>query len=607
MAEASWPRRNQPVDDFACRRDKDKAHKKRIALDLEFRDLAVFGRANVSNIQETVFSVLEIPFRRLFGITRKKPETQIIHSMDGLIKSGELVAIIGKPASGCSTLLKALAGQLHGLRLGGKTKIEFGGISQVRMMHHFGGEINYLPEIDMHFPYLSVNQTLHFAAALRAPYDQLQGRSRNEYANQAVEKALETYNLKQTISTRVGNEFIRGVSGGERRRVSIAEMALSNCVVSCWDQSTKGLDSSSALAFIKSLRELALNGSIHIVTIYQASDQVLRQFDKVIVLYEGRQVYFGSAMEATVYFEEMGWQKPRNQPIGDFLAAVTNPEERKCREGYEHRIPSTAEEFEQTWKSSPLYLQLLKSLDEYESKASEKIGLSSELEQVLSPKLSPTALGTVRKWSTCVANVHEQVRYCSLRMIQRLWNEKMTTIATNTALLVMALILGTLFFQTKDTTDGLYSKAAVLFSALLLNAMVTVTEIFQTQGNKPIIEKQVSYRFYRPAVEAWSSILLSIPLKFITATVFNIVLYFLSGLRKTPGAFFTLFLFVYVAIFVMSAVFKTIAAGADSTAQAFVFVGVILPLFIVYTGFVVPEPYMKPWFKWLIYINPVKL
>ena len=133
-----------------------------------------------------------------------------------------------------------------------------------------------------------------------------------------------------------------------------------------WDNSTRGLDSASALEFAKSLRVSAnLTGSCHAVAIYQASQAIYDVFNKVIVLYEGREIFFGPCNQARNYFTEMGWTCPARQTTGDFLTSVTNPQERTPREGMEDQVPRTPEEFEQYWKQSYHYSALRKEIKEY--------------------------------------------------------------------------------------------------------------------------------------------------------------------------------------------------------------------------------------------------
>jgi ABC-type multidrug transport system ATPase subunit len=146
------------------------------------------------------------------------------------------------------------------------------GISGKPMRKQFRGEAIYTAETDVHFPQLTVGETLSFAARARAPRNRLPGVSRELYAEHMRDVVMAMLGLSHTINTRVGNDFIRGVSGGERKRVSIAEATLSQSPLQCWDNSTRGLDSANALEFCRTLR-LTTNyvGATACVAIYQAS------------------------------------------------------------------------------------------------------------------------------------------------------------------------------------------------------------------------------------------------------------------------------------------------------------------------------------------------
>lgn len=570
-------------------------------LDLLFKNLSVFGTAALSNRQETAASLLEKPFRYIFGIRQGRRRRLILNGLCGYVKCGELVAIIGRPGSGCSTFLKTVAGELNGLVLGEDAILTFNGIPRRDTARLLKGEINYNPELDKHFPHLTVEQTLHFAAALSVTNNRLDNVTREDCALSSVEDIISAYSLGHATHTKVGNEFVRGVSGGERRKVSIAEMALTGCAVSCWDQSTRGLDSSSALSLVMSSKMLANEGSSHIMSLYQTSDVVLREFDKVMILYEGRQVFFGRPQRAGQYFEDMGWQRSPRQPIGDFLAAVTNPEERSAEDGYEERVPRTTEEFEKHWHESEDYRQLQLEMSNLEAAFESKEQALVSLKQSLHSRKSPHTF----RDAPYITGSFTQIKYCTIRMVQRIWNDRTSTLAITWGQIVMSLILGSLFYQTPNNVNGLFSKGGVLFGSIMLNAVVTVTEIFQLYSNRPIIEKQASYAMYRPWTDAFASLVVNVPLKLVIASTFNIILYFLAGLRRTAANFFIFFLFCYIIALVMSSVFRTIGASTKAIPQAFVVVGVVLPLLIIYTGFVIPKPSMHVWFKWLTFINPV--
>ena len=198
--------------------------------------------------------------------------------------------------------------------------------------------------------------------------ENLVGVTREEACKNATKIVMAVCGLSHTYNTKVGNDFIRGVSGGERKRVSIAEMMLAQSPMAAWDNSTRGLDSATALKFAEAIRLASdYTGSANALAIYQASQAIYDLFDKAVVLYEGRQIYFGPAIKAKAYFERMGWQCPQRQTVGDFLTSVTNPQERKAQAGMENKVPRTAEDFERYWHNSPEYKDLLEEIELYQA------------------------------------------------------------------------------------------------------------------------------------------------------------------------------------------------------------------------------------------------
>jgi ATP-binding cassette subfamily G (WHITE) protein 2 (PDR) len=142
------------------------------------------------------------------------------------------------------------------------------------MHSHFRGEVTYQAEVDTHFPQLTVSETLLFAALARTPSNRLPGVSRRQYAEHLRDVVMAVFGISHTANTRVGNDLVRGVSGGERKRVSIAEVTLNQSPLQCWDNSTRGLDSATALEFARVLRlSTDIGGTTAVVAIYQAGQE----------------------------------------------------------------------------------------------------------------------------------------------------------------------------------------------------------------------------------------------------------------------------------------------------------------------------------------------
>ncbi|KAJ4333725.1 hypothetical protein N0V87_007386 [Didymella glomerata] len=572
-------------------------------LSVVYKNLSVFGSGAALQLQKTVTDMLLAPIRpQEFFSFGKKQRKQILHSFDGIIKAGELCVVLGRPGSGCSTLLKALTGELYGLEIDG-SEIHYNGIEQDKVIKEFKGETVYNQEVDKHFPHLTVGQTLEFAAAVRTPSHRPHETSRKDFAKYSAQVVMAVLGLSHTYNTKVGNDFVRGVSGGERKRVSVAEMLLAGAPFASWDNSTRGLDSATALKFVRSLRIGSdMTGGAAAVAIYQASQSVYDCFDKAAVLYEGRQIYFGPANKARSYFERQGWHCPPRQTTGDFLTAVTNPDERQPAKGYENKVPRTPEDFEKYWRESPEYQSLLKEIQEFEHE--NPVGEHSTLHEFRQKKNYIQAKHA-RPKSPYLISIPMQIKLNTVRAYQRIWGDFASTATQAMLNLIMALIVGSIYYGHSQGTSSFQGRGAVLFLAVLFNALTSIGEISGLYAQRPIVEKHNSYAFYHPATEAIAGIVADIPVKFLQATVFNIVLYFLAQLRYTPGQFFLYFLVTYIATFVMAAIFRSTAALTKTASQAMALAGVLVLFLVIYTGFVIRIPSMHPWFSWIRWINPV--
>ncbi|OJJ46022.1 hypothetical protein ASPZODRAFT_16617 [Penicilliopsis zonata CBS 506.65] len=573
-----------------------------------FSNLCVSGSGADLRYQETVVSTLTLPFRRaartLLG-TRQASATRrrrILNGFDGLLQSGELLLVLGRPGSGCSTFLKTLCGHLGGLTLEPQSQIHYQGIGYDHMIKQYRGEVAYNQEIDEHFPHLTVGQTLSFAAAARVPGQRIEGLSRPEYVDLIVKVVMAVFGLTHTFHTKVGDNFVRGVSGGERKRVSIAEMFLSRVRIGAWDNSTRGLDAASALQFVKALRVSAdLSRSCHAVAAYQASQSMYDRFNKVILLYEGRQIYYGPVDRAVDYFQAMGWKREPRQVAPDFLTAITNPAERQPRPGMEGKVPRTPAEFAEYWKQSPECKDLHRQIAQYQ----EAHPIGGEGAQRFQASHVDQQARHTRPTSPYLLSAPMQVRLCLRRAFQRLRNDLPTAMSTVIVQVVLSLIIGSIFYNSPDDTSAFFEKGAVLYMAVLMNALITVNEIMMLYSQRPIVQKQVRYAFVHPFTEALASILSDLPIKLARCSIFSIILYFMANLRREPSQFFIFYLFLITTILTMSGIFRSLGALTKTMGQAMGLAGLTILSFVVYAGFALPQTYMHPWLSWIRWLNPV--
>ncbi|KAJ7057894.1 ABC-2 type transporter-domain-containing protein [Mycena amicta] len=516
---------------------------------VSFRNLNVHGVGSPTDYQKNVANIwlgMLGSVKGWVGMGTGKSKIQILRDFDGIVKSGELLVVLGRPGSGCSTFLKTIAGQTH-------------------VMHDdFRGEVIYNAETDVHFPHLTVGQTLLFAAKARVPRIRLGGVARDIYAEHLRDLVMTIFGLSHTIDTKVGNDFVRGVSGGERKRVSISETTLSGSPLQCWDNSTRGLDSATALDFIRTLRlSTQVTGSTAMVAIYQASQNA----------YDGRQIYFGPTESAREFWTSRGFVCAPRQTTGDFLTSLTNAAERIVAPGWENRVPRTAEEFAKIWRESAEYQTLLKDIEEYNNQYPLN-GQSRRLQQSTS----------IRASSPYTISVRGQISLCMERGWQRLRGDLTTFYTTVFGNFIMALLISSVFYNLSNTTNSFYSRGALLFYAVLVNAFASALEIFTLYAQRPIVEKHNSYALYHPC---------------------QLTLYFMTNLRREPGAFFIFYLFSITCTLVMSMIFRTIASVSRSLIQALTPAAIFILGLIMYTGFTVPVRNMVVWFRWINYINPV--
>lgn len=285
---------------------------------------------------------------------------------------------------------------------------------------------------------------------------------------------MATFGISHTVNTRVGNDFLRGVSGGERKRVTIAEVALSNAPLQCWDNSTRGLDSANAIEFCKTLRmSTDILRATACVSIYQAPQSAYDYFDKALVIYEGRQIFFGKAKEAKKFFVDMGFECPHRQTDADFLTSMTSPQERLVRSGFENSVPRTPDEFAQRWKDSPTYKQLMLELDDYDER--HAIG-GEHYEQFLKSRRAQQARSQRAKSPYTLA-YSQQVLLCLKRGFWRLRADPSLTFVQAFSNGIMALVVSSVFYDLQPDTASFFQRGALLFFAILLNAFSASLEV----------------------------------------------------------------------------------------------------------------------------------
>lgn len=300
--------------------------------------------------------------------------------------------------------------------------------------------------------------------------------------------------ISHTQDTKVGNEYIRGVSGGERKRVSILECLATQGSVYCWDNSTRGLDASTALSYTQAIRAMTdVFGLASIVTLYQAGNGIYNLFDKVLVLDEGQQIYYGPMEDARPFMQNLGFICDDSANVADFLTGVTVPTERKIRPEMEDQFPRTAlairEKYEVTESRREMEAELDFPSTDVTSSQTEDFKAAVQYSKHPSlPKKSPLTV-----------SFPDQVKSCVKRQYQILWGDKATILIKQGSTLVQALVVGSLFYNAPNNSGGLFLKGGALFFALLFNSLLAMSEVTDSFSGRPVLAKHKGFALFHPA------------------------------------------------------------------------------------------------------------
>lgn len=327
------------------------------------------------------------------------------------------------------------------------------------------------------------------------------------------------------------------------------------------------------------------------VSLYQAGEQLYDLVDKVLLIDNGKCLYFGTAEHAKQYFIDLGFDCPERWTTADFLTSVTDEHERSIRRGWEDRIPRSADDFDQAYRRSDAYRRNLQDMQDFESELSQRAQMISE------------NTSEKRKKKNYEISFFKQVTACTHRQFLVMFGDKASVFGKWGGLLFQGLIVGSLFYNLPSTAEGAFPRGGTLFFLLLFNALLALAEQTAAFESKPILLKHKSFSFYRPSAFAIAQTVVDIPLVLIQVFIFNIIIYFMANLARTASQFFIATLILWLVTMVTYAFFRAISAWCKTLDVATRFTGVAIQILVVYTGYLIPPDSMHPWFGWLRWIN----
>ncbi|KAK9903697.1 hypothetical protein M0R45_001057 [Rubus argutus] len=485
----------------------------------------------------------------------------LLQGITGSVNPGEILALMGPSGGGKTTLLNVLSGRA---KLNGGT-VTYNDQPYTKSLKQ---RIGYVMQDDLLFPHLTVKETLTYAALLRLPI--------NLTKTQKKERAMHVINelgLERCQDTIIGGTFVRGVSGGERKRVCIGNEILLNPSILFLDEPTSGLDSTAAFRVLQMLHIIAEAGKTVVTTIHQPSSRIFNKFDKLILLGRGSSLYFGKASEAMMHFSSIGCAPLIAMNPAEFLIDLANGNTN------EKSLPT---EFEDGGPSADdVHEFLVEANQDRLAKMENKKLLNSVMlhhgEHLIQGKshLKESKATWWEQFSVLFRRGLKERRheyFSCMRVIQ--------VIST-------AIIVGLLWWHSNASSPKqLHDQAGLLFFISVFWAFFPLfTAIFTFPQERAMLAKERAVEMYKLSSYFLARNTSDLPLDLLLPIVFLVIVYMMVGLKMTFAAFFQTTLTIFLSIVAAQGLGLSIGAAFIDLKKATTFGSVIVMTFMLSGGF----------------------
>ncbi|GAB4828808.1 ABC transporter G member 7 [Ancistrocladus abbreviatus] len=503
----------------------------------------------------------------------------LLKNVSGEAKPGRLLAIMGPSGSGKTTLLNVLAGQLVAsprLHLSGF--LEVNGQHKSKKLYKFA----YVRQEDIFFSQLTVRETLSLAAELQLP--QMSSREvRNEYVNNLLFKL----GLVSCADSIVGDAKVRGISGGEKKRLSLACELIASPSVIFADEPTTGLDAFQAEKVMETLSQLALDGHTVICSIHQPRGSIYYKFDDIILLTEGSLVYAGPAKDEPLgYFGNFGYFCPDHVNPAEFLADLISIDYSSSESVYssQKRIDGLVESFSQQTANCICATPLING-DKFVDGVT--IGKKTTLKK---------KGGWWRQFWL---------------LLRRAWMQASRDGPTNKVRARMsvasAIIFGSVFWRMGRSQTSIQDRMGLLQVAAINTAMAALTKtvgVFPKE--RAIVDRERAKGSYALGPYLLSKLLAEIPVGAAFPLIFGAVLYPMARLHPTLSRFGKFCGLVTVESFAASAMGLTVGAMVPTTEAAMAVGPSLMTVFIVFGGYYVNADNTPIIFRWIPRVSLIR-
>ncbi|PXF46399.1 ABC transporter G family member 2 [Gracilariopsis chorda] len=529
----------------------------------------------------------------------KPPSASVLHDVSGYLLPGQLCLVLGSSGSGTSLLLSRIAGREMPKIIQTSGDVSYQTVfnpGQAKPAHF----TRYIGQHDVHIPQLTVRQTLEFAAECIWPawIPHVDAIRRNE-----VILTARGLGIERTLDTIVGSDILRGVSGGERKRVTIAEMQIGGVAGTLiMDNWSKGLDSGTTLSITQAVRSFAdvLKGSA-LLSMQAPGSEVYSLFDTLCLLDQGQLLYFGPTGDAEGYFNSLGLYRPQHRSLPDFLSTIADPLiQTEYLDG-----PNSLLQEQTTARLDTDNLATKFRESEHFAKLQDTIASvkAQPRDDTLRPKEHIEKIGAKR--------VLQSPRYQIAALARRQWRHIMSIrrsfLAEVLQNLVLGLLLGSIFWQLPDTAGGANSRGGILFLILLLIGLSSLAKIPVRFEEKEVFAKQKAASFF----DAWPYLLTQAIFDFcqelIKTAALVIPVYLMAGLNLGGSAqrlLYCLLIIVMVSLTMISMT-RFVVAIFDDAESASGFAGVLTIVLVLLNGYLKTPTEIQGYLIWIYWIDPL--
>lgn len=507
------------------------------------------------------------------SVSSRRPQV-VLDGVSGQAKAGEVMGIMGPSGSGKTTMITYLSQRLSNSQIKGSGSITLDGR---RLGDADTKIIGYCPQNSHLLSTLTVYETIMYSAILRLPKG-----TNVEEIHRVTRESIRKVRLDGVQSSYVGGTGrIRGISGGEFRRVSVAMELVTNPRILLLDEPTSGLDSSSARQVVSALKSLSTSGCIVILSIHQPSPAIFSMLDRVYLLAQGRCLYDGAPRGAESYLKARGLSMSPGDGIAEFMleCASDNQVVERLSGRKEGKLPDRARGDAEDAKDI--------------EGAPDDGGSDAPVDAI--------KLSTLTRRDTSIVT----------ELATLTWRNGLDIIRNPTLILLhwllalgMGIFAGCVFFQVGLDTSGAQNRAGGLIFALAFFAFTSLTTVDLVFEEKTIVSREVTGGYYRRWTYVISKLIIDgMFLRFLPILIFSAPFYPMMGLDGEPSS---------VALYLMTLGTFAVTVGALSLAvtfasrtsgQASFIMNIILLVCLLNSGFFVNAENMPDWISWLRYLS----